>query len=165
MRTLFLIGLVVIQLGVACSSKKLSERDKFLQDQQQGMDLKKGELNVVAGEYSGTLSSGDGLTHNVKLTLQVKDVPESQQGADPVLVPKLLGSLRFVLGSEDLGETIDCAIKSSEYLKARSQISIVATHAQFNDLVLSGIVEGNQITGTWNAASVGRGGSFKVTRK
>jgi hypothetical protein len=165
MKRIVWISIITVFMGVACSSKKMSERDKFLQEQQQGMDIKKGELNLVAGEYEGTLNSTDGLVHNIKLILQVKDVPETQQGTDPILVPRLLGSLRFVLGNEDLGETIECAIKTSEYLKARNQISIVATHAQFSELVLSGVVDGNQITGTWNAASVGRAGSFKVSRK
>ena len=149
----------------ACSSNKLSERDKFLQDQQQGIDVKKGELSSVAGEYVGTLTSSDGSIHNVKLILQVKDVPEAKGDADPVLIPKLLGSLRFIIGNEALGENIDCAIKSSEYVKARNQISLVVFHAQFNELVISATANGSQITGTWNATSVSRNGQIQVSRK
>ena len=159
-----LIAIASLSLG-ACSSKKLSDRDKFLQDQQQGADLKRGELSTVAGEYVGELKGTDGTVHNVKLFLQVKDVSETKGDADPVLIPKLLGSLRFILGDESNGEHIDCAIKSSEYIKASGKISIVVSHAQFGELVISGTANGRDVSGSWNASSVSRGGQINVVKR
>jgi hypothetical protein len=158
-----LIGLT-FAFTVGCSTKRLSDRDKFLQEQQQGADLKRGELNTVAGEYLGELIGSDGLNHNVRLILQVKDVSETKGDADPVLIPKLLGSLRFILGNEDMNEVIDCPIKTSEYVKARGLISIVVSHAQFGELVISGTADGSTVSGTWNASSVSRNGRILVRK-
>lgn len=151
-------------LSFGCSQMKLSERDKFLQEQQQGADLKRGELSTVAGEYKGELLGSDGTTHQVRLILQVKDVTETKGGADPILIPKLLGSLRFILGNEDLGEVIDCAIKSSEYIRSSGLISVVVSHAQFGELAMSGTANSKFLRGTWNASSVSRNGTFNLER-
>ena len=164
-RTLLLSSIAIFSaVNTSCSQMKLSERDKFLQEQQQGADLKRGELMTVAGEYLGELRGSDGTLHNVRLILQVKDVTEARSGADPILVPRLLGSLRFILGNEDLGEVIDCAIRSSEYIRANNLISIVVTHAQFGELAMSGAADAASLTGTWNASSVSRSGNFNLKR-
>lgn len=166
MRPLNILALAVLAsiMMPACGTKKLSERDQALQKQQQGVDLKRSELTKIAGQYLGELSSLDGTSHRVRLNLEVKDVPEAANGTDPVLIPKLLGSLRFILGDEDMGENIDAPIQSSEFLKAKNQLSIVAKHAQFGDLVMSATADGSVVDGTWNAASVSRSGNIRVIR-
>lgn len=163
--SLLILACVSLGLSSGCSSKKLSERDQALQKQQQGVDLKRGELARIAGQYVGSFSSNDGTSHRVRLILVVKDVPENGGNADPVLVPKLLGSLRFILGDEELGENIDAAIQSSEFIKARNQLSLVIKHVQFGEMVVSATVSGRIIVGSWNASGVSRSGQIQVEKE
>ena len=166
MKELRVVTMMALALSLlACAPKKISERDQALQKQQQGIDLKRGELNQIAGRYAGVFTSTDGISHDVRIILEVKDIPESAGGADPVLVPRLLGSFRFVLGDEDAGENVDAPIRSSEFIKAKSQLLLVVRHPQFGDLVLSTVVSGAEISGTWNAASLSRSGQVRVKRQ
>jgi hypothetical protein len=148
-----------------CATKKLSERDQALQKQAQGVDLKRSELTKIAGQYLGEFVSDDGIAHRVRLILEVRDVPEGGGTTDPVVVPKLLGSLRFILGNEEMGENIDAPIQSSEFIKARNQLSLVIKHVQFGELVVSGTVSEALIVGSWNASSVSRSGRIQVEKE
>ncbi len=162
------IGVLVLAATLAmlpgCGTKKLSERDQALQKQQQGVDLKRSELMQIAGQYLGDIKSTDGTVHRVRLMLEVKDVPEAREGTDPMLIPRLLGSLRFILGDEGMGENIDAPIQSSEFIKAKDQLSLVAKHNQFGELVVSAIAKDGVVSGTWNAAAVSRSGEIRVER-
>lgn len=164
--TKFLTSLIIISgLTIACSQKKLSERDRDLQDRQRSIDLKKAELAPLSGEYWGELSESNGYKQNVKLFLEVREVPEGDGKTDVVLVPKLLGTLRFYFGVDDSSERIDCPIASSEFIKAKSQLALLVTHAQFKEMVLTGTVDGARFYGFWNAASVGASGTIDVLRR
>lgn len=76
-----------------------------------------------------------------------------------------MGNLRFLYGSEDSNEYIDCVIKSAEYSKSNHQITFVVTHQQFNEMYLAGEVSSNKITGSWNASSLGVRGDFQVKKE
>jgi hypothetical protein len=162
--SLLLLSVIATLSFQSCGAKRLSERDQKRQKQQQGVDLKRAELQSIAGSYLGNFLSTDGVGHRVRLILEVKDLPENSGSADPILVPKLVGSLRFILGREDLGETIDAPIQTSEYIAIKKQLSLVIRHAQFGELVMSSTVVNNRVSGTWNAASVSRSGSIDANK-
>ena len=164
MKRLFTVFGILSLIFSACTQKKLSERDQKLQERQQAIDVKKNELGPLAGTYYGQLTGENSYNQNIKVVLEVKDVPQSDGQADPILIPKLVGNLRFLYGSEDSNEYIDCVIKSAEYNKSTHQISLVIVHQQFNEMLLSGIVSSNKISGSWNAASVGVRGDFQVDK-
>ena len=160
------IGLLLLcALQIACSQNKLSDRDRELQDRQRSIDLKKGELMPLAGEYWGELTGANGYRQNVKLFLEVREVPEGDGKTDVILVPKLLGTLRFYFGEDDPNERIDCAIKSSEYIKASQRLALVIENPQFKEMVVTADADGKQVSGSWNAVSVGNSGSLELTRR
>lgn len=161
---LSLIVFIVVPV-IGCSQKKLSDRDRQLQDQQQANDLKKVELAPIAGEYTGELTGTNGYRQTIRLSLEVRDVPENDGKPDAILVPKLLGTLRFYFGEIDSTEFIDAPVKSSEYIKARDQLSLVLEHAQFKEMVITGTADGASINGSWNAASLGVSGAIRVQRR
>ncbi len=165
MKYLFFLILPLILSTIGCSQKKLSERDRQLQDQQQANDLKKAELSPIAGEYIGELTGANDYRQTIRLSLEVRDVPESDGKPDAILIPKLLGTLRFYFGELDSPEFIDAPVRSSEYIKARDQLSLVLEHVQFKEMVITGIADGTSITGSWNAASLGVSGAIRVQRR
>ena len=161
MKYLFLACMIALS---GCNQKQLSERDKSLQDRQQQRDLKKAELTPIAGTYAGELSGPNGYKQNVMLMLEVRDVAEGNDSTDTVLVPKLLGNLRFYFGRADVAEFIDAPIRSSEYVKASKQITMVVEHAQFREMSITGLADGQSVEGQWSAPSLGAGGGVKTRR-
>ncbi len=155
---------VILAVLCACTQKKLSDRDRELQDRQQDIDIKKSELSPLAGVYYGTLTAAESFSQDVKLVLEVKDLPEGQGQTDPVLVPKLVGSLRFLYSSEEDGEYIDAPIRTAEFVKASQQLSLVVTHDQFKEMTLTGAADGLQVVGTWSAATMGVSGQIQVSK-
>jgi len=163
--SLFYFLIVALYFGLtACTQKKLSERDRKLQDQQQKVDLKKSELEPLTGVYMGKLLGDNDHQQNIKLTLDIREIPETAGETDPVLIPRLVGSIRFLYGSEEDNEYIDAGIKSAEFIKLTQQLSLVVAHHQFNEMVLSGKADGSQIIGQWNAATLGVQGTFTVNK-
>jgi hypothetical protein len=163
MKTVGLMLLCVLQVG--CSQNKLSDRDRNLQDRQRSIDLKKSELMPLTGEYWGELTGANGYRQNIKLFLEVREVPEGDGKTDVVLVPKLLGTLRFYFGEDDPNERIDCAIRSSEYIKASERLALVIENPQFKEMVVTGSADGTRFSGSWNAVSVGNSGSIELTKR
>lgn len=164
-RSLVVLAALLCFTFSSCSQKKLSERDRKLQERQQSIDVKKNELAPLVGTYYGQLKGADDYKQNIKLVLEVKDVPESDGQADPILIPKLVGNLRFVYGLQDSDEYIDSAIKSAEYNASTRQLTLVVTHQQFNEMHLSGVVNSSLISGNWSASSLGVRGDFQVNKE
>lgn len=163
----WLVGFSLIALVIVggCSQKKLSERDRKLQDRQQKIDVKKNELRPLAGLYLGTLVGENDYVQNVKLVLEVRDIPESSGQGDPVMTPKIVGNLRFLYGPEESHEYIDCAVTSAEFNKASKQLTLIVTHQRFNEMILSGAISNSDFSGAWNASSLGMRGSFRLTKE
>lgn len=155
-----------ILLGTACSQKKLSQRDKNLQDQQQSTDVKKSELTSLAGTYWGTFSTTNtAIDQKIKIFLEIKDVPVSKDdGSAPVLTPKLVGFLRFILGDEQAGEYRDCAISSADYVYSSKSLSIVITDEEFKELFITGNANNTDISGSWTAPTLGTSGTLFVSK-
>jgi len=82
-----------------------------------------------------------------------------------VLVPKLIGYLRFLYGSEEVGEYSDAPVGSAEYFAAPGRLNLVVVHSQFQDLVLNVSVQGADLVGVWSAASVGASGTLRLSRE
>jgi len=152
-------------LAVGCSQQRPSERDINRQLAISRSEVKRAELNEVAGRYAGTLRSGDTYEQSVILVLQVRDVPEENptEGMDPVTVPKLVGYLRFLYGNEDNGEYSDAPVRDAEYYAGRKLLNVVVTHSQFQDLILNLTAQPRAATGTWSAAAVGVSGTAQFT--
>ena len=159
------VCLVILIFANGCSQKKLSERDRKLQDRQQKIDVKKNELLPLTGKYIGTLIGENEYLQNVKLFLEVKDIPESSGQGDPVLTPKIVGNLRFLYGSEQGHEYIDCSVVSAEFNKSTRQLTVIVTHKQFNEMILSGTVAEKRFIGAWNASSLGMRGTFRLDKE
>lgn len=160
--------LAVISLG-ACSQGKISERDMKRQQQQDQANLKRQELTTVAGKYIGQLRNpADNVDMDVLLDLEVKDLPESTtEGVDPVLVPKIVGTLRIYAGAAGGTEFWDAAIVESEYKPAQNLISLVVQQDQFGRMILQLDVkdEGKVLSGTWAANASGKTGTVYVTKE
>jgi hypothetical protein len=147
-----------------CSQNKLSDRDVKRQQRIATLEIKRQELSRVAGRYPGTLTKRDDYTQDVRLTLEIKDVPEVQEGeVDPVLVPRLIGTLRFLLGQEH--EYIDAPITSSDFNATNSILSLVAKHEQFGDLVMQLTLRDRTLSGDWNAPSLGANGTIDLVKE
>ncbi|MBP7843508.1 MAG: hypothetical protein KA116_01715 [Proteobacteria bacterium] len=100
------------------------------------------------------------------LRIAVQDVPVVVEGqTDPILTPKLTGSLRFLLGNEDAGEYTDAAIDSAEYISSRKQLNLVVNHSQFSKMILNSTHNEPTLSGNWSAASVGISGTSTLQRR
>jgi hypothetical protein len=82
---------------------------------------------------------------------------------DPVLVPRLIGTLRFLLGQEH--EYIDAPITSSDFNATNSILSLVAKHEQFGDLVMQLALRDRTLSGDWNAPSLGANGTIDLVKE
>ncbi len=149
----------------ACGQGGISERDLKRQQQQSASNAKREELKRVEGVYRGTLVGNSDYRQTVILTLRVEDVPEEQEGSvDPILVPKLVGFLRFYFGAEDSHEYMDAGITSADFNVARRQVVLVIAHDHFKELLMRlDHVEGSLI-GNWVASSVGAQGSAELRK-
>lgn len=161
---------IIICLGLFTSCEEpLSARDKKLEQQLSAIEIKRKELQAVAGSYVGALGKNknnrDDNNQKVELSLEVKDVPDpNDPSVDPILIPKLIGSLRFVLGNIENGEYIDCPIISSEYTANNNKLYAIVKHKQFEELTLNMIHSNQSLTGDWDAPSVGESGSITLKR-
>lgn len=163
MKQLHLI-LVLIVVLAGCSQKKLSDRDRELQERQQAIDVKKAELDPIAGVYEGRMTGDNEYLQDINLTLEVRNVPENDKKADPVLIPKLLGTLRFFFGSPQTGEHLDAPVASSEFVKQKGLLTIVVKNAQFNEMVIAVQADGITLNGSWSAPSLGVSGKIEARR-
>lgn len=156
----FICALALVTLG-ACSQQKPSDRDIARQQEISLAEVKRAELAQVEGHYQGMLYGDSGFEQSVVLSLQVRDIPQDNtgEGVDPILIPKLVGYLRFLYGNEDLGEYSDAPIKSAEYYSNQKKLNIVVNHSQFGDLILNLSVQDDKANGSWGAGSVGASGT------
>lgn len=150
----------------ACTQGKISERELRRQQQTDQANLKRQELESVAGAYRGTLKNDSGYNQTVLLNLDVKDLPkETEDSVDPILVPKLVGGLRFQFGGDDSREYVDAGIDDSDYSPSRKTIVLVVKHQQFDRMILRLEVIGDHtLEGTWTAATVNASGSAHFER-
>ncbi len=164
MKQVILIFLCFI--GLACSQNQMSERDLKRQQRLSTLEVKRQELTRVSGRYLGVLTKQDEYSQNVRLNLEVKDVPEVIEGEiDPVLVPKLIGTLRFLLGEDGGHEYIDAPISSSDFNAQDSGLYLVAKHDQFGDLIMQLRLDDPTLSGTWNAPSLGVSGVLDLRKE
>ena len=151
--------LILPIFALACSQNKLSERDLKRQEQQALMEAKKQELLAVAASYEGELTSSDGTVHDVKLNLEVKEVPEKVDGSiDPVLVPKLVGNLRFILGGGDL-DYIDFPIQKADYSVQTGVVYLVTDNPTYKELNIQAQYKDSEMSGSWIAPTWGLSGT------
>lgn len=165
-----LLGLLIISLlaGSACSPKTMSQRDLQKQKDAGAAETKKTELEGVAGKYIGELRGDDDYQQRIRLTLEVRSVPVQQEGSvDPIMVPKLLGGVRFILGSEEAQEFIDLTIKEGEFVKPTDHIELLMSHDEVGDLFMSvdRKKDGKQLTGTWRAPKQGLEGTIVLDKE
>ena len=152
-------------ITVSCSQKKLSEQELRRQQELLTADKIRAELEQVAAVYEGNIESSSGLNQKIRLIMNVRDVPVVVEGSpDPVLTPRLVGNLRFIY-NEQANEYIDAPIKAAEFLRTRSSLNLIVSHSQFGELTFNYLVEPGDLTGIWNAPSVGVSGTSKVRRK
>ncbi len=166
MKSKFSILILSSILLAACSQKKLNERDIKRNQEVATAEAQRTEYQAVAGVYDGKLLGSDDYQQEIVLRLAVQDVPVDEEGqADPVLTPKLTGTLRFLIGSEDSGEYTDAAIESAEYIATRKQLNLVLNHAQFNKMVMNLTLNTTVLSGNWGASTVGASGTVEITKR
>ncbi len=150
----------------ACSQQKLNERDVKRNQEVAAADALRAEYQAVAGTYDGALVGSNDYLQAVVLRIAVQDVPVEAEGqTDPVLTPKLIGTLRFLIGNEEAGEFTDGAIESSEYIFSRRQLNLVVNHSQFNKMILNLTLNDSVLSGSWSASSVGVSGTTALQRR
>jgi len=157
---------LVLSLGfsVSCARNSLSERDSRREQLRNSAEIKRKELEQVAGAYAGRLVQDDGTVQNASLRLEVKDLPTAVEGqVDPVMTPVLSGFLRFNL-SQDASEYVGFSIQKAEYDPKRSALDLLVTNETYKDLVLGLRLEGNRLTGNWTAPGIGGAGKADFTR-
>ncbi len=165
---LFRLVFIILSLGLltACE-EQLSERDVKMQQQLNQNEVKRKELLQVSGKYMGLFNEGSRGEQNIKLEMEVKDLPAAgDTSVDPILYPTLVGHLRMILGDEELGEYIDCPIQKSEYVASNKRLHLIVSNEQFKemDLMLSQ-VQGSLLQGTWTAPAVGQSGKASLVRE
>jgi len=153
--------LISLALG-ACSQGKISERDIKRQQQQDQVSLKKQELESVSGTYSGLFKNEAGPDRDVILKLEVKEVASPGSGVDPVMTPTLVGFLRFQFGPRDSKEYKDAPLTETEFNLTQSTVYAVATHPDFDRMILKLDFKDPMLTGTWSASAMGSAGSGEL---
>ena len=157
----FLFAMVVLVATVACSKQQISERDSRRNQLRNQAELKRKELQLIAGNYSGEVVQASGQTQNAVLSLQVKDIPTQVDGqVDPVITPVLSGFIRFYFGSPDSSEYIGFSVQKAEYDPKRESLDLVTQNANYKQLIIqlvkstSGVLEGS-----WTAPDIATSGS------
>lgn len=158
---------ILLSLAACSQGTPLTEREQRREAEKHAAATKRRELDEVAGVYQGQLTSPTGVNQFVILNLEVKELPDAtREGVDPVLVPKIVGHLRFQFGPADSKEYLDAPVSESEYAPSSRTIHLVVNHAQFDRMILQMQLspEGRSLSGTWNAETVGLKGDLSVER-
>lgn len=158
---------ILFSLAACSQGSQLTEREQRREAEKYAAATKRRELDEVAGVYQGQLTSPTGVNQFVILNLEVKDLPDAtREGVDPVLVPKIVGHLRFRFGGADSKEYIDAPVIESDYAPSTRTVHLVVNHAQFDRMILQMQLspEGRILNGTWNAETVGLKGDLNVER-
>lgn len=159
--------LVLVPVVLIGCEEQMSERDLKVQQQLSQNDIKRKELLQVAGVYKGALDPGSRNEQSIRLTMEVKDLPNpNDTSVDPVLYPTLVGQLRIIVGDEDTGEYFDCPIKTSEFVLSSKRLQLVVTNVQFNEMNLTlSQLPSTDLDGNWNSPSVGRSGQARLVKE
>ena len=166
MKNIYTLSVLLFMGIAACSKSKLSDRDIQKQKDVSVAEAKKNDLSKVSGIYEGYLTGANEYRQFVRLSLEVKDVPVTREGsAEAVPTPKLFGSLRFVIGSEDANEFVDTAVKEADYYPQNEKLDVIVNHEQFGDLLLTMKRDDNSLTGSWRAPTVGAQGDVTLSKR
>lgn len=148
-----------------CSKETLSERDLAREQARARADIKRFELDSIAGIYNGELTEASESTLNALLNLEAKDTPTPVDGqVDPILVPALTGYLRVIVGS-GLAEHVNYSVTRSEYDPSKKKLTFVASNTQFKDMYFSLDSENHRLSGSWNAPEAGTTGTATFLKK
>ncbi len=161
------VGLAVVAaLVVGCSRSNLSDRDVKRDQIRNQADVKRKELQVIAGIYRGSLTQSSGGVQPISLTLQIKDIPTPVEGTvDPVMTPTLSGFLRFELGGPpEAGEYIGFGLVKAEFDPKRQKVDLVASNNEYKDLVIGCTRNQGKLEGSWTAPAVATSGTITLER-
>lgn len=154
-----LLGLIFLLALPQCSKNSLSERDSRREQLTSSSDIKRRELQQVAGEYEGVLKSST-IEQKVTLTLDIKDVPVPVEGqVDPVPTPTLSGYLKFYLGSDIIG----FGIQKADY-QTSGRLDLIVENVQYKEIKLNLTKQENTLEGTWVAPSLSEKGTTKFSK-
>lgn len=164
MRKVVSLLLIPLAFSLSCARNSLSERDSRREQLRNSADIKRKELEQVAGDYAGRLIQDDGTIQNASIHLEVKDVPTAVEGqVDPVMTPTLAGFLRFNL-SQDASEYVGFSLEKAEYDPSRAALDLVANNEIYKKLILGLKLTGNTLSGKWTAPDVSGAGSATFTK-
>src|SRR5690606_29640771 len=87
---------------VGCGNRRKSDRELRRDQIRVNAEAKRRELQNVKGRYYGYLEDAKERQLNVTLSLEIKDLPQDEEGEiDPVMVPSLTGFLRLNYDSNE----------------------------------------------------------------
>lgn len=148
-----------------CSKKKLTDRESKKEQQRATAHQKKKELDGIAGVYAGTLQSS-GKSRDLLLTLQIAEVPDTTEGTiDPVMIPKLTGSLKLLFGPLTQGEFYTFAVTTSEFDSKSGKLDLTLNNEVFKDLSLTVLKKSeDSLVGTWVAPTLAANGDLTFVK-
>lgn len=166
MKLHFLVAIAALVFSISCAKNSMSDRDAKREQLKSASETKRKELQIVAGEFNGTLTQNSGVDQNSTLFLEIKDIPTQVEGEiDPVPVPTLKGYLRFNLGSGGTGgEFIGFSVEKADFDPKRNKLDVVVSNPDYKEIVIACTLNGSKLEGTWTAPSTASSGSVSLDR-
>ncbi len=169
---------ISIVFFVSCGTNNKSERESLRERNQLKTQTKTKELQQVAGEYHGKFIRSAGTQENITLNLEIKNVPETQDGqVDPILVPTLSGFIRFNfseaapnsppnLPNDSSSEFVSFSVGKGDFDLNTAKMNLVVNNSQYKDIFIYLDVSTNRavLHGTWSAPSASEQGSLELVR-
>jgi len=162
-----LLSFFLMLVVTACAKNTMSDRDSRREQIRNHADNKRKELQLVAGDYRGVLVQDNGVSQNVSLRLEIKDIPTPVEGqVDPVLIPTLTGYVRFDFGGsrDDNTEYIGFAIQKAEFDSKQDKLDVIASHSDYKEIILGFRRSSDELKGTWTAPAIAVSGTAKLAR-
>ena len=162
-KIMIFLALLCLGLG-ACSKKSRSSRDARREQIRTNAESKRRELQPLVGVYRGILSDSQNNRRDVSLNLDVKDVPEGEEGEiDAVLVPKISGYLRMNFGAEGK-HFVSFGIDEAAFDQSTGLINLKMKNEKYQEIVVDLSMESDQLNGTWNAPHLANSGEISLFR-
>lgn len=161
------VGFVTAMVCGACSRSTMSERDIRREQKVAAAEVKRQELQFIAGTYRGKFLQANGIEQNVVLKIEIKDIPASSEGSvDPVMTPTLTGYLRFNFGSGSATDTeyIGFAVQKADFYPGQNKLDLVVTNADYKDILITAYLNEPRLTGTWTAPTAAVSGDLNLSR-
>jgi Na+-transporting NADH:ubiquinone oxidoreductase subunit NqrC len=156
---------IILMTLTSCAKSPMSDRDIKLQQQKNNAENKRKELLQIAAIYRGTFTADQEVSSNIKLVLEIKDVPSYQEGqVDPVMVPTLTGYMRIFYSESEDKDYENFAIQKADYDINKQKTDIVLIHDKHKEIFVTLSKKMDRLAGTWTAPSSSVSGTIDIKK-